>query len=76
MFNKSMSFIRRLNKRKFLSFKPEISNLVVNLRYVSHDKIQNFSLISPKLCLLGQKYTGTWGVNTTIDVLDQLKYTP
>ena len=28
--------------------------------------MQNFSSISPKLCLLSQKYTGTWGVNTTI----------
>ena len=33
-----------------LSFKPEISNLVANKRYVNHDKIRNFSSISPKLC--------------------------
>ena len=55
---------------KFLSFKPEseISNLVDNWQYVSQDKIQNFSSISEKLCLLGQNYTRTWGVNTTITV--------
>ena len=29
------------------------------------DKIQNFSSVYRKLCLLGQKYTGTRGVNTT-----------
>ena len=29
-------------------------------------QIQNFSSISPKLCQIGQKNTGTWGVNTTI----------
>ena len=63
MFNKSMCFIRRLNRGNLLSFKPEISNLVDN--YASHDKMQNFSSISPKLCLLGQKYTGTLDVNTT-----------
>ena len=56
-----MNFIRWLN-REFLSFKPEISNLVDNYRYVSQGKIQNFSS-TQKLCLLGQKYTGTWGVN-------------
>ena len=26
--------------------------------------MQNFSLISPKLCLLSQKNTGMWSVNT------------
>ena len=30
-------------------------------------KIQNFSSISLKYCLLGQKNTGTWGVSITID---------
>ena len=60
MFNKAMNYayIRRLNR--------EISNLLDNLQYVIDDKINNFSSISPKSCLLGQKYTGTWGVNTTI----------
>ena len=43
-----------------------------NLRYVSQGKIQNFSSICPKLCLLGQKYAGTWGVNTTIINLNQV----
>ena len=32
-------------------------------------KIQNFSSISPKLCLLGKKNTGTLVVNTTIDLM-------
>ena len=33
---------------------------------MSQDKIQNFSSISLKLCLLGQKYTGTRFVNNNI----------
>ena len=41
--------------KKVLFFKPDFSNLGVNWRYVSHDKIQNFSSINLKLCLLGQK---------------------
>ena len=36
------------------------------LPYVGHNKIQNLSSIYPKLCLLGPKNIGTWGVNTTI----------
>ena len=30
MFNKSHEFYKKVKKRKFLSFKPEISNLVDN----------------------------------------------
>ena len=34
---------------------------VANCRYGSYEKIQNFSSVSVKLCLLGQKKnTGTW----------------
>ena len=49
---KSMKLIKRLN-RKILIF--QTSNFVANWRYESYGKIQNFSSISIKLCLLGQK---------------------
>ena len=55
---KSMKFMKRL-KRTFLFFKLEFSNFVANRRYESYGKIQNFSSISLKLCLLGQKNTAT-----------------
>ena len=58
MFNKPISFIRRLNIENFLFFKLEFSVLVVN--YGHHEKIKNFSSISLKLSLLGQtNNTGT-----------------
>ena len=65
MFNKSMNFIRSLNTENFY-FSSQRFQIWWIINYVSHDEIQTFSSISPKLCLLGQKYTGTWGVNTTI----------
>ena len=61
-----MNFIRRLNRGKFYSFKLEFSNFMANWRYKIYGKIQNFSSISLRLCLLDQKNTGTWGVNITI----------
>ena len=60
-----MNFIRRLNRG---NFKLEFSNFVANWPYESYGKIQNFSSISLKLCLLGQKNTGTWGVNITLSM--------
>ena len=45
-----MNFIRRIN--------------MANWWYESYGKIPNFSSISLKLRLLGQKNTGTWVVNT------------
>ena len=68
---KSLNFIRRSNKITFLPFNPEFSNFVANWQYESYEKIQNFSSISLKLCLLGQKNTGTWGVNNTIGNLQK-----
>ena len=64
MFIKSISFIRRLNRGNFYLSSQKFPLWWI-ISGISHDKIQNFSSISPKLCLLGQKYTGTWGVNTT-----------
>ena len=66
MFNKSHELYKKVKLRKFLFFKLDFSILVDNQRCVSQGKIQNFSSISQKLCLLGEKYTGTWAVNTTI----------
>ena len=57
MFNKSMNFIKRLNREKIF-FNLEFSNFVANWRYESYGQIQNFSSISLKLCLLGQKTQG------------------
>ena len=51
---------------KFLFFKLELSNSVINKDYESYDKIQNFSSVSLKLGLLGQKNTAAWAVNTTL----------
>ena len=61
-----MNIIRRLNRGNFYFFKLEFSNFVANWRYESYGKIQKISSISLKLCLLGQKNTGTWIGNTTI----------
>ena len=61
-----MNFIKRLNRENFI-FKLEFSNFMSNWLYESYRKIQNFSSISLKYCLLGQKNTGTWGVSITID---------
>ena len=66
---KSMKFIKkRLNRENFYSFKLDFSNFVANWPYKGYGKIQNFSSISLKLCLLDQKNTGTWTVNITIDL--------
>ena len=59
-------FYKKVKYRKFLFFKLEFSDFVANWRYESYGKMQNFSSISLKLCLLGQKNTGTWSVNITI----------
>ena len=61
---KSMKFTIKVKLRKFLFFKLEFSNFVANWRYKSYGKIQNFSSLPLKLCLLDQESTGTWGVNT------------
>ena len=63
MFNKSMNFIRRYNRENFYlsSQRFQIWWISKYLVYVSHNIIQNFSSVSPILCLLGQKYTGAWG---------------
>ena len=58
---------------KFLFFKLEFPNFVANWQCKSYEKIQNVSSISLKLCLLGQKSTGTWGVNITINAGSGLK---
>ena len=44
--------------KKILSFKPEFFNLVIYEGYASWQQIQNFSTISPKLCLQCQKTQG------------------
>ena len=49
-----------------LSFKSEIRYLVIYERYAAWQQLQNFSTVSPELCLPSQKNTGTWGVNATI----------
>ena len=60
-----MNFIRRLNRGKLFSNQSfQILWLIGGIKV--YGKIQNFSSISLKLCLLGQKNTGTWGVNITI----------
>ena len=51
-------FYKKVKERKFLFFKLEFSDFVANWRYESYGKIQNFSSISLKLCLLGQKTQG------------------
>ena len=63
MFYKSLNFIRRLNRQNFY-----LSNHRFQIWYVSQDKIQNFSSIFPKVCLLGQKYSGTLSVKNTIAI--------
>ena len=67
MFNKSMNFIRGLNRENFY-FHLEFSNLVTNKQHIygSYEKIQNLSSISLKLCMLCPKNTGIWGVKNTI----------
>ena len=65
MYNKSLNFIRRLKKEKCLFFKLDFLNFAANSGMVVMKKIQNFSSISLKLCLLGQTH-GIWGVNTTL----------
>ena len=52
------SMLKFVGIQNFLLFVPDTSILVANWRYKSHDKIQNFSLVSPKLCLLGQNKLG------------------
>ena len=68
ILNKSMNFTKRLNRGNFYfsnqSF--QISKFPNNWRYDSYGQIQNFSSISEKLCLLGEKNTGTCGLNATI----------
>ena len=64
----SMNLKRRLNRGKFYFLKLEFSNYVANWQNESYGHIQNFSSISLKLCLLGQIYSGTWDVNTTLTV--------
>ena len=71
MFNKSVNFKRKLIE-KILFFKQEFSNFVANWWNGRYENIQNFSSISLKFCLLGQKNTGTWAVNTPIAVLGNL----
>ena len=71
---KFMKFIKKVKSRKFLFFKLEFSNFVASWRFESYGKIQNFSSISLTLCLLDQKNTGTWGVNTTIARCDKQKW--
>ena len=45
-----------LNRGNFyLLFKLEFPNFVANWRYESYGKMQNFSSVSRKICLLGQK---------------------
>ena len=59
MFIKSMNFIRRSNRGNFY-FSNQSSNL--GLVKVVMKKMQNFSSISLKLCLLGQNYSLAHGV--------------
>ena len=62
-------FYKKVKQRKFLSFKPQFSNLVIYKEDRSRQQMQNFSTISPILCHLGKKNTGTWDENTTIATL-------
>ena len=63
MFNNSMNFIRRFS-RENLSF--QIWWLISGMAVI---KIQNFTSVSPKLCLLGQKNRDMGCEYTTIDIL-------
>ena len=58
IFNKSINFIRRLNREFFSN--SSFSNLVTNQGYESSEKIQNFSSISLKLFILAKTKTGVW----------------
>ena len=59
MFNKSHEFYKKVRENFYLSSQRfQIWRII--------------SAITPKLCLLGQKYAGTWGVNTTIINLNQV----
>ena len=60
----------KVKQRKFLFLKLEFSNFVANCWYESYGKMQHFSSISLKLCLLGKKNTGTWGVNITVEKIN------
>ena len=57
-------FYKKVKLRKFLFFKLsylEFSNFVANWWYEIYGQIQNFSAISLKLCLMGQKNSSeTW----------------
>ena len=67
MFNKSMNFIRRLNREKF--FSSQMFKIWWQISSIEVRKTQNFSSVSLKLWLLGQKNTGTWGVNTILIII-------
>ena len=54
---KSMKFIKKSEIEKFY-FILEFLNFLANWRYETYGKIQNFSSLSLKLCLLGQKTPG------------------
>ena len=56
MFNKSHEFYGRLNRKKF--YFSNQSFLTANQGCGNKEKIQNFSLIALKLCVLGEKTHG------------------
>ena len=66
ILNKSMNFTKRLNRGNFDFSNQGFQILCLICRYDSYGQIQNFSSISENLCLLGEKNTGTCGLNATI----------
>ena len=61
-----MNFIRRLNREKFLFFKPEFSNWVANQWYGNYEKKTMFQLNISKIMPAKPKNTGMWVVNRSI----------
>ena len=70
MFKKAINSINMLNREKILIVQTSFQNLWL-IRDMKDKKIQNFSSIPLKLCLLGKK-TGTWGVNPSIIVCNSI----
>ena len=60
-----MDFIRRLNRENFY-FSSQRFQIWWQISGIEVRKTQTFISVSQKLCLLGQKKTGTWNVNNTI----------
>ena len=61
MFYEPMNFIRRLNRGNYI-FQTEFFKFG---GYLGVCKVSNIQYFSSILGMLGNKHTGTWGVNTT-----------